>query len=135
MPSRAKVSRQSSLWKLVALHTFAHKLVLVLLSLLLVSLVGWTLTPSGTQQLPPASIHHTVTLAWAPSTVAGYNVYRGTVSGGPYTKINTALDSAAKYVDTTVQSGQTYYYVVTAVSTAGVESAYSKQVTAVVPSP
>jgi len=31
--------------------------------------------------------------------------------------------------------GQTYYYVTTAVSTAGVESAYSSQVMAVVPSP
>jgi fibronectin type 3 domain-containing protein len=62
-------------------------------------------------------------------------VYRGTVSGGPYTKINTVLGTAATYVDNTVKSGQTYYYVITAVNAAGVESAYSNQVTAVVPSP
>lgn len=55
--------------------------------------------------------------------------------GRPYTQINTVLDAAANYVDNTVQSGRTYYYVATAVSTAGVESAYSNEVTAVVPSP
>jgi hypothetical protein len=39
------------------------------------------------------------------------------------------------YSDSTVQSGQTYYYVTTAVSSTGTESAYSNQVTAVVPFP
>jgi fibronectin type 3 domain-containing protein len=34
-----------------------------------------------------------------------------------------------------VQSGQTYYYVVTAVDTSGAESVYSNQVQAIVPSP
>jgi hypothetical protein len=82
-------------------------------------------------------IQHTVTLTWTAdtSTVAGYNIFRTTVSGGPYMLINTALDASTNYVDNTVQSGQTYYYVTTAVTTAGVESAYSNQVVAVVPSP
>ena len=42
-----------------------------------------------------------VTLTWTAATVptggnpiAGYNVYRGTVSGGPYTKINSSLVTA-----------------------------------------
>jgi hypothetical protein len=85
---------------------------------------------SGSGTPPP---QHSVALTWAAST--GYNVYRGTVSGGPYTEINSALDSTTSDTDSTVQGGQTYYYVVTAVDSAGAESAYSNQVTAVIPSP
>lgn len=80
---------------------------------------------------------HSVTLNWAASTssVAGYNVYRGTQSGGPYTMINTALQSGRSYADLSVQAGQTYFYVVTAVNSSGTESVFSTQVAAVVPSP
>jgi len=88
------------------------------------------------------SVQHTVTLNWTASTsgsdpnpVAGYNVYRGTVSGGSYTKINTALEAPTNYVDNTVLSGTTYFYVVTSVDSNSVESAFSTQVTAVVPTP
>jgi len=65
----------------------------------------------------------------------GYNVYRGSQSGGPYTKINSALDASTIYTDSSVQAGQTYYYVTTAVDSNGVESAYSNQIQAPVPSP
>ena len=84
-----------------------------------------------------APVQHTVTLTWtaSPSSVSGYNVYRGTLSGGPYTRINAALEAATNYVDNTVQSGTTYYYVVTAEASSGVESSFSNPVTAVVPSP
>jgi len=84
-----------------------------------------------------APVQHAVTLTWAASTssVSGYNVYRGTVSGGSYAKINTALEAASSYVDNTVQSGTTYFYVVTSVASSGVESAFSNQVSAVVPTP
>ena len=61
--------------------------------------------------------------------------YRGTVSGGSYTKINTTLEALTNYVDNTVQSGTTYFYVVTSVDSSGVESAFSNQVTVVVPTP
>jgi fibronectin type 3 domain-containing protein len=67
--------------------------------------------------------------------VVGYNTYRGIVSGGPYTRINSALYTAPFSTDSTVQAGQTYYYVTTAVDSSGLESAYSNQVQAVVPSP
>jgi fibronectin type 3 domain-containing protein len=84
-----------------------------------------------------APVQHTVTLAWTASTsaVSGYNVYRGTVSGGPYTKVNSVLEAATSYVDNTVQSGTTYFYVVTSQDSNGVESAFSNQVQAVVPIP
>jgi fibronectin type 3 domain-containing protein len=66
-------------------------------------------------------------------TVIGYNVYRGTVSGGPYTKLNSSLDGTRTFTDTTVQAGHTYYYVVTAVDSSNVESTYSHQVAASIP--
>ncbi len=81
---------------------------------------------------------HSATLTWVASTssnVAGYNVYRGTTSGGPYTLINATPTSALTYVDTTVAAGQTYYYVVESVGTNGSLSAASNEASAVIPSP
>jgi len=66
------------------------------------------------------------------SQVEGYNVYRGGQRGGPYSKIY-ALDPNTSYTDNTVTDGNTYYYVTTAVNSSGQESAYSNQVTAVIP--
>src|SRR5207245_5834984 len=81
------------------------------------------------------AVQHTVGLSWTPSssTVAGYNVYRGGVSGGPYTRISSSLDTLASYTDTSVQSGQTYYYVTTAVDSNSVESGHSNEASAFVP--
>lgn len=79
---------------------------------------------------------HTVDLTWTGSTGAvGYNIYRGTASGGPYTMINSALDSATTYTDSTVVSGHSYFYVATAVDDNSNESGYSNQTQAVVPTP
>jgi len=83
-----------------------------------------------------AATQHTVDLTWNTSSGAvGYNVYRGSVSGGPYTMINSSLDGATAYSDSTVVSGQTYYYVTTAVDGNSNESGYSNQATAVIPNP
>jgi hypothetical protein len=77
---------------------------------------------------------HSVSLVWGSTgSVAGYNVYQSTVSGGPYTKLNASLDSAESYTDNTVQAGQTYYYVVTSVNSSGEESVYSNEVSVVIP--
>ena len=78
---------------------------------------------------------HSVALSWnaSKSAVAGYNIYRGTHSGGPYSKINASLDAGTSYSDTSVASGDTYYYVTTAMGKDGVESAHSGQVGATVP--
>jgi hypothetical protein len=90
------------------------------------------LTGSGT-----ATPVHGVNLYWnsSVSAVVGYNVYRSTTSGGPYTKVNPALDFSTSYSDSSVKGGTTYYYVSTAVDSSGVESSYSNQMQAVVPSP
>ena len=84
-----------------------------------------------------AQVSHNVDLSWIPGagTAVGYNLYRGTVSGGPYTQINTVLDASTNYTDNTVASGATYYYVSTEVNAAGQESAYSNAAQAVIPSP
>jgi len=76
-----------------------------------------------------------VLLSWQASTsnVAGYNIYRGTIDGGPYVKINAALVSPLTYTDSSVASSTTYYYVTTAVDSSGVESVYSNQASAKIP--
>jgi hypothetical protein len=89
---------------------------------------------TGNGVAPPP---HSASLSWTDggSAIAGYNVYRGSVSGGPYTKINSALAPNTTYSDNSVLAGQAYYYVTTAVDGNGVESAHSNEAQAVIPSP
>jgi regulation of enolase protein 1 (concanavalin A-like superfamily) len=69
-----------------------------------------------------------VPLRWQPSLSARYYlVKRATISGGPYQTIAKVTDLS--YVDTSVTGGGNYYYVVTAVNSAG-ESANSPEDTA-----
>jgi cellulose 1,4-beta-cellobiosidase len=81
---------------------------------------------------------HSVDLTWSESdtTVVAYNVYRGTATGVcsglsvPY-----ALGVLTKaYTDTVVTAGTTYFYAVSALNSAGVESACSAEAQAVIPS-
>lgn len=81
------------------------------------------------------TISHSVSLTWTASTTAGvtgYNVWRSTTSGGPYTQLNTTTVAATSYTDTSVSAGQIYYYVVTAVDGSN-QSADSSQAQATVP--
>jgi hypothetical protein len=82
-----------------------------------------------------APAQHSVALTWnaSSSTVAGYNVYRSTVSSGPFTRINSSLVTGLSYTDSTVQNTTTYYYVTTAVDSGGNESAFSNEVSATIP--
>jgi hypothetical protein len=89
---------------------------------------------SGTATAP----QHSVALSWSQSTsndVVGYNIYRGTASGGPYARLASTMDTNTSGTDSTVQGGTTYFYVVTSVDSAGAESSYSGQTQAVIPSP
>jgi fibronectin type 3 domain-containing protein len=101
-----------------------------------VSLVS-NATNSPTNEALSGTGVHVVDLSWTASTssVVGYNVYRGTVSGGPYSRVNSSLVGATTYSDTTVSAGLTYYYVTTAVDSNNDESAYSNEATAAVPTP
>jgi hypothetical protein len=90
---------------------------------------------SGTGTAPVA---HSVSLSWVASTsqtVVGYNIYRGSVSGGPYTVLNSTPNAGLTYTDMTVTAGQTYYYVVTAVDGSGNESVVSNEVAVTIPTP
>jgi len=80
------------------------------------------------------SAQYSVSLSWDASTssVAGYNVYRGT-QPGTYSRINSSLDSTTTYVDNTVVSGSTYYYAATAVNATGQESGYSAPIQISIP--
>jgi len=64
--------------------------------------------------------------------VVGFNVYRGAQTGGPYRRINSVLQLNPSYIDVSVHAGQTYYYVVTAVSAQG-ESGFSQESIAAIP--
>lgn len=62
--------------------------------------------------------------------LAGYNVYRTTVSGGDYVRQNEILLDASGFLDTAVSNGTLYHYVITAVDTSFNESAGSYEVSA-----
>ena len=78
-----------------------------------------------------------VILSWAASSssgVVGYNIYRGTASDGESsTPLNSSPIGGTSYTDTNVTAGTTYYYVVTAVSSTGMQSPDSSETSAVVP--
>jgi hypothetical protein len=86
---------------------------------------------------PPTALTATpgkkkVTLRWTQSAspnITQNKVYRSTTAGGPYSLIAT-LSATTQYNNTGLQSGTTYYYVVTAVTSSGLESAYSNQASA-----
>jgi hypothetical protein len=90
--------------------------------------VAISLSGSGAQP-------HFVSLSWSESSsgVVGYNVYSSTQPSGPATRLNSALVGTTAYTDNTVQSGQTYYYWITALDSSGDESAYSSDVSATIP--
>jgi fibronectin type 3 domain-containing protein len=84
---------------------------------------------------PEPTNPYEVVLNWTASSSSPvwYRVYRGVASGGPYTRIADCV-SGLSYTDATAISGQTYYYVTTAVwQLNGVESSNSNQGTAYIP--
>lgn len=85
--------------------------------------------PGAPAGLTAAAGSEQVVLNWTASTGdASYTVKRAEVNGGPYTSVATGV-TGSTFTDTGLTNGQTYYYVVTAVNTAG-ESAPSAQVSA-----
>jgi hypothetical protein len=68
-----------------------------------------------------------VDLSWdaptsSPDPVAGYNVYRSPSGASSYQQLNSSVVTQTTYVDTTVQAGQNYDYIVESVDASGVTS-------------
>jgi fibronectin type 3 domain-containing protein len=81
--------------------------------------------PSAPQGLTASGGNAVVTLSWSPpasnggAAVTGYDVYRGTTSGGESaTPIATNLTTTS-FTDTALTNGTTYYYTVAAVNAVG----------------
>ncbi len=83
------------------------------------------------------TVAYQANLTWdAPTTtdpIAGYNVYRAISGSSAYQLLNSSVDAQTSYVDSTVQSGDSYEYYVETVDTSGVSSAPSSVVSLVVP--
>jgi fibronectin type 3 domain-containing protein len=111
-----------------------RKALLIAMLLLTVRCFTWA---QQTVQVPLSiTVHHRITLNWTASTSSGtgcctYRIYRGTITGGPYSQIASGLNMTT-WDDTTPTNGATYYYVATAVNTAGAESARSNEASATV---
>jgi Abnormal spindle-like microcephaly-assoc'd, ASPM-SPD-2-Hydin len=81
---------------------------------------------------------HQVYLSWdRPSDsiipIVGYDIYRAVSSSSAYHRLNSSLDVHTSYVDTTIQTGVTYDYVVRSVDSFGVESAPSNKAAVAIP--
>jgi hypothetical protein len=72
--------------------------------------------------------NRTVQLNWNYAGAHHFNVYRGTIAGGPYLRI--ASTSAQLYVDLAVVNGTTYYYVVRPATITDAETCQSAEVSA-----
>jgi len=101
-------------------------------------LASITITVGDPPPAPPTGLAATagdaqVSLDWDDNTEsdrAGYNVYWATEESGPYTKLNGALLASSDYLDSGLENGTTYYYVVTAVDTGSNESDISSEASA-----
>jgi len=93
-----------------------------------VSTVAYTLT---IQQ----AAGHVADLNWQAGAgqIVGYNLYRSTTQGGPYSQVNGSLLAGNNFSDSDVTNGTSYYYVATEVDSQGQESGYSSEVVAQIP--
>jgi fibronectin type 3 domain-containing protein len=104
-------------------------LLLAVLAALLLGIGIWAKRDTG---------HHHVSLTWqAPPpmpevTVVGYNVYRRLSPGDRYSRLADRV-STPRYEDSFVQSGRTYFYVVTSLDQSGRESRFSREIAVTVP--
>jgi hypothetical protein len=80
---------------------------------------------------------HDVILSWTASTtpgVLGYDVYRGTTSGGESsTPLNSSPINGITFTDSNVTAGQAYYYVITTVNSNDAQSGSSSETSVTVP--
>jgi len=97
-----------------------------------------SVTPASAPCTPPAAPtgvtatatgQTTATVSWTASAGAtGYNILRGTTSGGPYTQVGTSATTS--FADTGLTCNTAYFYVVQATNAPGCASGNSAQATA-----
>src|SRR5215475_3974260 len=96
---------------------------------LVTSIGGGGTPPPAPTNLVATPGNAQVSLSWnASSGATSYNVKRSTTSGGPYTTIATGV-TATNFTNTQLTNGTTFFYVVSAVNSAG-ESGNSNQASA-----
>jgi hypothetical protein len=93
--------------------------------------------PASPARANKSQPQHTVNLSWQPSNsprVVGYNIYRIARQGHSESreKLNLAPLRSTSCTDNVVQNGQTYFYVVKAVTSAAAESADSNRARATI---
>ncbi len=97
----------------------------------LLSAVGWWAPqahgqPSCVDDLAASSVPGGVLLTWTPTGANHYNVYRSTISGGPYLKIGAT--PAPPFLDSLgVVAGTTYYYIIREADAGDIESCQSNE--------
>ena len=98
---------------------------------------GSSTLPPAVTVFPPSASTGQITLNWTSATGAsGYNVYRGTSSGGEIsTPINSSPVSGTFFTDNSVNNGTTYYYVVSAFNNFGSNSASAEVSASAIASP
>jgi len=109
---------------------------LVGFTLLFIWVFGWLwITSAESAEFGLLSATTDVSFEWTANVEAdlsGYNIYR-TATSGTYNETNlvgTVIASAVQFVDVAVEDGQ-WYWAITAIDTAGNESAKSIEVTAI----
>jgi hypothetical protein len=90
---------------------------------------GPTPAPTGLAAVPKGSDRIAVSWNAVPGAVA-YDLYRSTTSGGPWSLIRTVIAPTTSHLDTGLQPGTKYSYVVRAAATEECVSATSPQVSA-----
>ena len=81
---------------------------------------------------------YAVDLSWdapssSPDPVVGYNVYRSPSGSSMYQLLNSTVDSQVTFVDTTVEDGQTYDYIVESVDNSGIQSVPTSPISVAIP--
>jgi hypothetical protein len=79
-----------------------------------------------------------VSLSWeapssSPDPVAGYHIYRSPDGGTSYQLLNLSVVTDTAFLDTTVENGQTYDYIVESVDVSGIESPPSNTASITIP--
>lgn len=88
--------------------------------------------PAAPTTPAPTPATGTVSLAWsygAEADLAGYEVFRSPIAGGPYVKLTTALLDRPAFTDRSAPPGVPSFYVVRAVDSSGNESDPSSEIT------